>query len=163
MWTLAERCCRDSGIETYTQALMDLGATVCTRDAGVRACPVRRACVARKTGRIAELPAPRPRKALPQRKRPLVRAASMRGKVLLERRPSPGIWGGLWCFPEQRPAGWRRAMRSSRRSSTASRTSGCASSRSLRGCTGSRRFDDAGGGYGSMLARGARSRRAERR
>jgi A/G-specific adenine glycosylase len=56
--------------------------------------------VARRTGRIAELPAPRARKPLPLKNTTwfVYRSA---GKVLLERRPSPGIWGGLWCFPEQ--------------------------------------------------------------
>jgi A/G-specific adenine glycosylase len=89
----------ERGIESYTQALMDLGATVCTRNPACDKCPVKARCVARKTGRIAELPAPRPRKALPLRKTKWLVHVD-RGKVLLERRPSPGIWGGLWCFPE---------------------------------------------------------------
>lgn len=99
LWALAERLLPKRGIATYTQALMDLGATVCTRNPDCGACPVRAGCVARKTGRIGELPAARPRKALPLKKTTwfVYREA---GRVLLERRPSPGIWGGLWCFPE---------------------------------------------------------------
>ena len=99
MWRKAERLLPPKEVETYTQALMDLGATVCTRKPDCGACPVRAGCVARKTGRIAELPAPRLRKALPLKKTRwfVYRDA---GRVLLERRPSPGIWGGLWCFPE---------------------------------------------------------------
>ena len=85
---------------TINQALMDLGATVCTRKPDCGACPVRTDCVARKTGRIAELPAPRPRKALPLRKATWF-VYRNNGRVLLERRPAPGIWGGLWCFPEK--------------------------------------------------------------
>ena len=100
LWTLAGRLLPAKDIETYTQALMDLGATVCTRTPKCEACPVRQPCVARRTGRIAELPAPKPRKALPLRKTRWFVYLD-RGKVLLERRPSPGIWGGLWCFPER--------------------------------------------------------------
>ena len=100
LWTLAERLLPDRGIETYTQALMDLGATVCTRTPKCEACPVRQPCVARKTGRTAELPARKPKKVLPLRRTRWFVYLD-RGKVLLERRPSPGIWGGLWCFPER--------------------------------------------------------------
>jgi A/G-specific adenine glycosylase len=100
LWALAERLVPGRGIEAYTQALMDLGATVCTRRPKCQACPVRGRCVARKSGRIAELPAPRPRKALPLKK--VTWFVFMHEKsILLEKRPSPGIWGGLWCFPER--------------------------------------------------------------
>jgi A/G-specific adenine glycosylase len=61
---------------------------------------VRASCVARKSGRIAEFPAPRAKKELPLRKTTWF-VYRHDGKVLLERRPSPGIWGGLWCFPEK--------------------------------------------------------------
>jgi A/G-specific adenine glycosylase len=100
LWALAERLLPEEGIETYTQALMDLGATVCTRTPACSVCPLKSSCIARKTGRTAELPAPRARKVLPLR---TTRWYVYRdgGKVLLERRPSPGIWGGLWCFPER--------------------------------------------------------------
>jgi A/G-specific adenine glycosylase len=100
LWLLAERLLPRKNVETYTQALMDLGATVCTRKPDCGACPVRAGCVARNTGRIAELPAPRLRKALPLKQATwfVYRDA---GRVLLERRPSSGIWGGLWCFPER--------------------------------------------------------------
>jgi A/G-specific adenine glycosylase len=106
LWKLAERLLPQSGIEAYTQGLMDLGATVCKRVPDCTTCPVKAGCVARKTGRIAELPAPRARKALPWRQASWF-VVIHRGKILLERRPSPGIWGGLWCFPERRPAGCR--------------------------------------------------------
>ena len=79
---------------------MDLGATVCTKGKPrCDACPVSRSCVARKKGLTAKLPAPRPKKAVPSRSTTwlVLRHA---GQVLLERRPSPGIWGGLWSFPE---------------------------------------------------------------
>jgi len=100
LWPLAERLLPKRDIRVYTQALMDLGATVCTRIPQCGACPVRPGCVARKTGRIGELPAARPRKALPL-KRATWFIFMYQRKILLERRPSPGIWGGLWCFPEK--------------------------------------------------------------
>jgi A/G-specific adenine glycosylase len=110
LWVLAERVLPKRDIRVYTQALMDLGATVCTRNPACGACPVRAGCVARKSGRIAELPAARPKKALPLRKATwfVYRDA---GRVLLERRPSPGVWGGLWCFPETHAASGVRSGR----------------------------------------------------
>ncbi len=91
---------RDDDIATYTQALMDLGATVCTRSKPKCGdCPVRSDCVALNTGRVNELPAPRPRKAVPERH--AVFLLLMHGNdILLEKRPGSGIWGGLWCPPQ---------------------------------------------------------------
>jgi A/G-specific adenine glycosylase len=100
LWPLAERLLPKRDVETYTQALMDLGATVCARKPQCGGCPVRERCVARRTGRIDELPARRPKKPLPQKT--VSWYIYRRGtQVLLERRPSPGIWGGLWSFPER--------------------------------------------------------------
>lgn len=100
LWGLAERLLPRRDVATYTQALMDLGATVCMRNPECGACPVRVRCVARRTNRVQELPAPRERKTLPVK---TIAWFVYRhgGKVLLERRPSPGVWGGLWCFPEK--------------------------------------------------------------
>ncbi|HEX6155416.1 MAG TPA: A/G-specific adenine glycosylase [Burkholderiales bacterium] len=106
LWKRAERLLPLRGMESYTQGLMDLGATVCKRVPDCGTCPVKARCVARKTGRIAELPAARAKKALPQKETSWYVFLDG-GRVLLERRPSPGIWGGLWCFPERRPAGCR--------------------------------------------------------
>ena len=97
---LAQRLLPERGIEIYTQALMDLGATVCTRaKPACGRCPVARHCVARREGRIEELPAARKRMPLPL-KRSTWLVLLHKGSVLLERRPSTGIWGGLWVFPE---------------------------------------------------------------
>lgn len=99
-WALAERLLPARGIETYTQALMDLGATVCTRaNPACDRCPVAGDCVALRDGRIAELPARRKRKALPLRRATWL-VLLHQGAVLLERRPSIGLWGGLWVFPD---------------------------------------------------------------
>src|SRR5262245_55915309 len=100
LWEQASRLLPEREIESYTQALMDLGATVCTRSAPrCDACPIGISCKARKANRIAEIPAPRPRQALPQK---AVTWLVLRrdNEILLEKRPSSGIWGGLWSFPE---------------------------------------------------------------
>jgi A/G-specific adenine glycosylase len=110
LWRRAERLVPRNDVETYTQALMDLGATVCTRNPRCRECPVRIDCVARRTDRVAELPAARRKGPLPL-KRAKWFVATKGEKVLLERRPSPGIWGGLLCFPEKMP---ELALRSAR-------------------------------------------------
>jgi A/G-specific adenine glycosylase len=100
LWELAESLLPARGIETYTQALMDLGATVCTRGKPACArCPMNGDCAALAQDRVAELPAPRPRKAVPKRS---ARYLILRhaGRVLFEQRPPVGIWGGLLCLPE---------------------------------------------------------------
>ena len=99
-WTLAQKLLPARGIEAYTQALMDLGATVCTRTRpACSRCPVAQACVALREGRIDELPAARKRKTLPLKHATWL-VLLHNGSVLLERRPGAGIWGGLWVFPE---------------------------------------------------------------
>lgn len=99
-WVQARRLLPERGIETYTQAMMDLGATVCTRaNPACSVCPVAVACVARRDGRIGELPSPR-RRARPQLRRTTWLVLVHRGSVLLQKRPGSGIWGGLWTFPE---------------------------------------------------------------
>ncbi|MCC7039938.1 MAG: A/G-specific adenine glycosylase [Burkholderiales bacterium] len=104
LWDLAQarlpQRAGDGAIEAYTQGMMDLGAAVCTR-ASPRCgeCPVAHDCVARRTGRTATLPAPRPVKVLPQRAVHVL-AIERGGRLLFERRPARGVWGGLWSLPE---------------------------------------------------------------
>jgi len=100
LWTLAESLLPASEIEAYTQGLMDLGATLCTRSRPRCAdCPVSADCVARRDGRQSELPASRPRPAVPERSATFVLILH-NGRLLLERRPPSGIWGGLLVPPE---------------------------------------------------------------
>lgn len=100
LWREAERLLPKRHIRTYTQGLMDLGAGVCTRAAPrCVACPVRADCVAYRRGSVGTLPAPRPRKVRPH-KRTIMLALTRAGEVLLEKRPAPGLWGGMWCLPE---------------------------------------------------------------
>ena len=100
LWVIAERELPDEGIEAYTQGLMDLGATLCTRRRPACArCPLADDCVARREGRAEMLPAPRPRKASPLRATAVL-VLRRDADVLVERRPPAGIWGGLWSLPE---------------------------------------------------------------
>jgi A/G-specific adenine glycosylase len=111
LWALAESLLPAHDVGRYIQAQMDLGATLCTRarPACIR-CPFATDCVAHREGRVAQLPTPRPRKAVPRRS---ARYAVIlcEGAVLLERRPPTGIWGGLLALPEipadlAEPADW---------------------------------------------------------
>lgn len=100
LWALADSLLPETGIATYIQAQMDLGATICTRGSpACQRCPFATGCVARRDGRIGELPTPRPRKAIPHR-RLRVAVICSDGRVLLEKRPPAGIWGGLLSLPE---------------------------------------------------------------
>ncbi|MEY2918796.1 MAG: A/G-specific adenine glycosylase [Pseudomonadota bacterium] len=100
LWELAAECTPQARVDAYTQAIMDLGATVCTRSSPVcLLCPVNAGCTARRESRQHLYPAPRKRKARPQREA-WVLLARRGSKVLLEHRPPSGIWGGLWGLPE---------------------------------------------------------------
>jgi A/G-specific adenine glycosylase len=101
LWSLADRCTPAARVGHYTQAIMDLGATVCVRTRPLcDRCPLRTECVARIEGRQALLPTPRPKKTRPQRVAHIVILRRDDGAVLLERRPPAGVWGGLWAFPQ---------------------------------------------------------------
>jgi A/G-specific adenine glycosylase len=101
LWELSERSTPQARIADYTQAIMDLGATVCVRHRPLCAqCPLADGCFARRRGRQHELPAPRRALTRPARRVFMVVALEESGGVLLERRPESGVWGGLWCLPE---------------------------------------------------------------
>ena len=100
MWELAAGLLPERDVEAYTQGLMDLGAGICTRRRPrCEVCPLGDECAARRENRISELPSPRPRKPVPE-KSTVMLILQRNGEVLLEKRPEPGIWGGLWSFPE---------------------------------------------------------------
>jgi A/G-specific adenine glycosylase len=103
LWALSEHCMPHAAVADYTQAIMDLGATVCRRSRpACDHCPLRNDCQARQLGIATQLPTPRPRKTLPVRDTAMLLLCSEQREVLLERRPPSGIWGGLWSFPETR-------------------------------------------------------------
>jgi len=103
LWALAESLLPDGDIEVYTQGLMDLGATLCTRSRPRCAnCPVAAGCVARHEGRQAELPTAKPRAKVPERSATFVLFSDGQ-RLLFERRPPTGLWGGLLVPPEGEP------------------------------------------------------------
>ncbi len=84
----------------YTQAIMDLGATLCTRSRpACSACPVQADCVAFADGEVERYPGKKPKRDTPLRRTTMVMAVAG-GELYLERRPASGIWGGLWSLPE---------------------------------------------------------------
>ncbi len=102
LWRLAEACTPQGRNADYTQAIMDLGATLCTRARPACAlCPLQADCVAYLSQRQAELPTRRPAAKRARRvRRVVVLVAVSQDAVWLEARPAKGIWGGLWSFPE---------------------------------------------------------------
>src|SRR5256885_8388459 len=99
LWALSERCTPQVEVDAYTQAIMDLGATVCVRRNPLCThCPLAQKCLARRTGRQHELPAPRVRRARRLRRAVTVGAVPDDGSVLLARRPARGACGGPRCL-----------------------------------------------------------------
>jgi A/G-specific adenine glycosylase len=100
LWQSADKNTPDKRVADYTQAIMDLGATVCTRRPQCGLCPFSSDCVAHKKGCETAYPTPKPRKKLPVKTTVFIMLQNSLGEVLLEKRPMEGIWGGLWSFPE---------------------------------------------------------------
>ncbi|MEN7526685.1 A/G-specific adenine glycosylase [Cupriavidus sp. DL-D2] len=110
MWALAEQALPPAGPQqaedmvAYTQGVMDLGATLCSRGkpacvTDASACPLAADCVARRDNLTAVLPTPKPRAAIPERSTVMLIVRNGRD-VLVTLRPDSGIWGGLWSLPE---------------------------------------------------------------
>ncbi len=100
LWELAEQHTPDGRNAAYTQAIMDLGATLCARKPDCSRCPLRGDCQALAEGEPARYPTPKPRKSLPVRHTRMLLLRNPQGAILLEKRPPTGIWGGLWSLPE---------------------------------------------------------------
>ena len=100
LWRRAEALLPQQGIESYTQGLMDLGATLCSRSKpACQRCPLQGRCVAYATDRVHELPVRKPKKTKPEKHATMLVIID-HGQVLLEQRPGIGIWGGLLSLPE---------------------------------------------------------------
>lgn len=100
LWALAEDLLPEENIMAYTQGLMDLGATLCTRNKPrCDECPLNKTCLAYKRQRVNELPTSKPRKTIPE-KQTVMLLLRNGNEVMLEKRPPSGIWGGLWSLPE---------------------------------------------------------------
>lgn len=101
LWALAEAQLPNARLADYTQALMDLGATVCTRSKpDCTQCPLRCSCLANLQGRTNVLPTQKPSKPLPQRSAQMLIITDAEQRILLQRRPAAGIWAQLWSLPE---------------------------------------------------------------
>lgn len=104
LWALAESHTPDQRVADYTQAIMDLGATLCTRSRpNCSICPVAQDCQANALAQQADFPGKKPRKALPEKRTTMLLLKNAQGEILLEQRPAQGIWGGLWSLPELPP------------------------------------------------------------
>ncbi|MGA7981048.1 MAG: A/G-specific adenine glycosylase [Chromatiaceae bacterium] len=113
LWSLAETCTPKQRVAAYNQAMMDLGATTCTRSTPVcDRCPLASLCAAFTRGEPTAFPEPKPRKVLPRRETRMLVVQTPAGEILLERRPPSGVWGGLWslpeCAPPAEPGDWCR-------------------------------------------------------
>ena len=100
LWALVEHHMPNTEVVAYTQGLMDLGATICTRSKPkCQLCPLQESCQAFATDCVKKLPTPKPSKQTPQKHTTML-LLLYKNQVLLEKRPSSGIWGGLWSLPE---------------------------------------------------------------
>jgi A/G-specific adenine glycosylase len=101
LWSFAEQHTPIERVADYTQAMMDLGATLCTRTkpaCGI--CPLRDDCLALQLGRPAQYPGKKPPKTLPVKATQMLIISAADGEILLEKRPPTGIWASLWIFPQ---------------------------------------------------------------
>lgn len=101
LWEIAEQLTPQARCNHYTQVMMDLGATVCTRtrpDCDV--CPLHATCLAFERGNPQDYPGKKPAKVKPVKSVRLLIVENGQGQIYLEQRPPTGIWGGLWSFPE---------------------------------------------------------------
>ncbi len=107
LWAHADANTPTTRVADYTQAIMDLGATLCTRSKPrCSDCPVATSCAAHRQEATHLYPSPKPRKVLPVKRARMFLLVDSDGRCLLERRPPTGLWGGLWNPPE-RAAGYR--------------------------------------------------------
>ena len=110
LWSHAQSHLPAARLADYTQAQMDLGATVCRRgEPACMSCPLQHDCVAHRDGLVAELPTRKPTKAAPQRHAQVLWLLDESGRTLLQRRPPAGIWASLWTLPQAEDADAARA------------------------------------------------------
>ncbi|WP_281647706.1 A/G-specific adenine glycosylase [Parendozoicomonas sp. Alg238-R29] len=101
LWLISEKYTPNERLPAWTQAMMDMGATLCTRSKPkCESCPVERWCEAHAYGKETSFPESKPKKVLPEKHVRMLMLVNSHGEVLLEKRPPVGIWGGLWSFPE---------------------------------------------------------------
>ncbi len=101
LWLEAETYSPVQRVADYTQAMMDLGATLCTRSSpNCEHCPLSANCIAYSQGRQTEYPGKKPKKKLPVRTTCFLLIHNKQGELLLQKNPPAGLWGGLWVLPQ---------------------------------------------------------------
>tara|TARA_B110000503_G_scaffold17152_1_gene24756 strand:- start:451 stop:1491 length:1041 start_codon:yes stop_codon:yes gene_type:complete len=101
LWQIATQLTPSQRNADYTQAIMDIGATICKpKQPLCVACPMQARCQALAQDKVALIPTPKPKKILPHKTISVLLLKNQLGQTLLEQRPSKGIWGGLWSLPE---------------------------------------------------------------
>lgn len=101
LWKISSSFTPKLRVAEYTQAMMDLGATLCTRNKPkCTICPIQADCLAKRKNITSELPTPKPAKVLAVKQLIFLMLQNQQTQFLLEKRPASGIWGGLWSFPE---------------------------------------------------------------
>lgn len=99
-WTLAQACMPSTRCADYTQAIMDFGATCCTpKKANCIICPLQTTCLAYQHGVVDDYPHKSLKKSLPIQRQQFLLLHTAEDLIYLEKRPSNGLWGGLWCLP----------------------------------------------------------------
>ncbi len=101
LWALSEKITPSERCDDYTQAIMDLGATLCTRSKPrCGDCPMSTNCAAFLTQTVAQYPSSKPAKKSPIKQTLFLVIHNEQQQLWLEQRPTKGIWGGLWSLPE---------------------------------------------------------------
>jgi len=100
LWDIADRLTPMDRVPAYTQAIMDLGATVCTRSPKCGACPLQTGCVALRLKKQAGFPQRKPKTCRAQKSVTMLAIKNNDARYLMVKRPPAGIWGGLWCLPQ---------------------------------------------------------------
>ena len=103
LWAQATELLPSSGVEAYTQGLMDLGATLCSaKSPACLLCPVQANCVAQRLGEPERFPV-KTRKLKRSHRENLWLWLSWKSQIFLVQRPDTGVWAGLWSLPEFAP------------------------------------------------------------
>ena len=101
LWQIATELTPNQRNADYTQAIMDIGATICKpKQPLCVACPMQARCKALAEDQVATIPTPKPKKLIPHKTISVLLIKNKQGQTLLEQRPNTGIWGGLWSLPE---------------------------------------------------------------
>jgi len=100
LWQYAEILTPEKSVNQFNQAMMDIGATLCTRTKpSCSGCPLMDSCFANKAGNQTDYPGKKKKKTLPIKHQYFYLLSNEQGELLMEKRPGSGIWGGLWTPP----------------------------------------------------------------